>query len=306
MFRYGLFVLCVILMPIMAGGNADNRGVLDANKYGDEPHRYVLKMMNNGRVTCTANLVNGKIVTAKHCLNDFKNLRANCADDNTVYTFQTLDGSEIKAKVTSCGGYKNTLDTLSGDWAVLDPEVHTSELHFADGCERDGGVVNDDEGIMTGYGKLKVLKDADVTGFVHSYLRFLFDAQMGFPVGTSKDADVDELAERVEALDKGVQDVRSEGTNCSRDFLNSASYYGINVDEWFDDSNPKTRECGVSSCDTSMCELDCNAWQGDSGAGFWKKVADGKYCFGGVLSQAADDIGGGNSVARGSVYIVLY
>ncbi len=269
MFRYGLFVLCVILMPIMAVGNADNRGVLDVNKYGDVPHRYVLKMMNNGRVTCTANLVDEKIVTAKHCLNDFKSLQGNCAGDNTLYTFQTLDGSEIKATVTSCGGYDNTRDTLSGDWAVLVPE-HTSGLQFADGCKANDGVVDYDEGIMTGYGKLKVLKDEDVTGFVHSYLRFLFDAQMGFPVGTSKDADVDELAKRVYALDKGVRDVRSEGTNCSRDFLNSASYYGINVDEWFDDSNPKTRECGAGSCNDTMCKLDCNAWQGDSGAGFWK------------------------------------
>ena len=232
MIGYGVLILCALLMPVMAVADVDNRYYLSESEYLDPPHKYVLKMIDAGRIKCTANLVDGKIITAKHCLTNYIELPENCSGYDATYVFQTLDGAEITARVDACGDYRNTPDTLSGDWAVLTPVTNYVELEYADVCTLE----ESDEGIVTGYGKLKVLTDSDVTNFVHSYLRFLFDAEKGYPMGTSKNADVDSLAEAVEALDTGVTDVRSEDTMCAGDFLDNASYYGIDANEWFDDA----------------------------------------------------------------------
>jgi hypothetical protein len=159
---------------------------------------------------------------------------------------------------------------------------------------------------------LKKLYATDVTHFVHAYLRFLFDAEMGLPVGTSKDADVNDLNNRLIA--EGVHDVSSEGGHtgthrnmCATDFMDNAVHYNIDVNEWFNDNRPKTRLCTIVDAADGGCtgciRLNCNAWQGDSGAGFWVKKGENDYCFAGVLSQGFDDIGGVNSIGNGTVQV---
>lgn len=307
MIRWGLVAVCVMCVPMvaLAGDAADIRRYLTPPEYGNAPHKYVLKMMGDGRVKCTANLVNDKIVTAKHCLNDYKNKI--CANDMVaeVYEFQTLAGNSVTAKLIECGGYDGTRGTLAGDWAILEP-VGESNSELVTVCDN---IDNDNTIVMTGFGKLKVLTSDDVQDYIHAYLRFLFDAQTGRPMGTSRDANVDELYQRGRASEKGVQEVRSpgDGAMCATDFMDNASAYGIDVDAWFDNSEPKTRDCSVAGTNGGGDMLllhDCNAWMGDSGAGVWKDMGDGNYCFAGVLSQSKDHVGGTNSIGKGSIQFV--
>lgn len=307
MIRRGLVAVCVMCVPmvVMAGDEADIRRYLQPSEYGNAPHKYVLKMMDDGRVKCTANLVNGKIVTAKHCLNNYTNKI--CTNDMVaeVYEFQTLSGDSVSAKLMECGGYDGTGWSLAGDWAILEPDNDLG-LVFGDKCE---DVTDGDTIVMTGFGKLQVLKSSDIQHYIHAYLRFLFDAQTGRPMGTSRDANVEELYQRGQASQKGVQEVRSPSADamCATDFMDNASAYGIDVDVWFDNSEPKTRTCSVASTNDGgdMRWLqDCNAWMGDSGAGVWKDMGDGNYCFAGVLSQSKDHVGGTNSIGRGSIQFV--
>ena len=97
MIRWGLLAVCVMCMPMvaMADDAADIRRYLHPSEYGNAPHKYVLKMMDDGRVKCTANLVNDKIVTAKHCLNNYTN--KTCTNDMVaeVYEFQTLPSKSV-------------------------------------------------------------------------------------------------------------------------------------------------------------------------------------------------------------------
>lgn len=301
--------LCAVLMPLLAiadEAEVDNRRYLEQGKYGDAPHKFVLLMKSRGRNHCTANLVQvgeaKKIITARHCLGS--------CDKATIYEFDTLNNQKVSAEVDSdsCGNFdREDADTISGDYAILTPTPGTTALDFGTVCE--GDVVSGATGVMTGYGVLKPLEAPDVTHFIHAYLRFLYDAQMGLPVGTSKDANVNDLNNQLIA--EGVHDVSSEGGHtgvyknmCATDFMSSASYYDIEVDKWFNDERPKTRECTVTAVsDAGNIKLDCNAWQGDSGAGFWVKKDENSYCFAGVLSQGFDDIGGENSIGNGTVQV---
>lgn len=307
--------LCAVLMPFLAIADeavVDNRHYLEQSEYGIAPHKFVLLMKSRGRNHCTANLVQvgeaKKIITARHCLGS--------CDDGASYEFYTLNGQTVSAKVDSdsCGNFdREDADTISGDYAILTPTPTSGmdALEFGTICT--GNINSRTTGVMTGYGVLKPLEAPDVTHFIHAYLRFLFDAEMGLPVGTSKDANVNDLNSQL--TQKGVHDVSSEGGHtgmyknmCATDFMSSASYYDIEVDEWFNDVHPKTRECTVVDvayggfC-RDCIKLDCNAWQGDSGAGFWVKKGENDYCFAGVLSQGFDDIGGVNSIGNGTVQV---
>ncbi len=308
--------LCAVLMPLLAIADeavVDNRHYLEQSEYESPPHKFVLLMKSRGRNHCTANLVQvgetnlvqvgetKKIITARHCLGS--------CDNDTSYEFYTLNGQNVSATVDRCGNFdREDADTISGDYAILTPTSGMDALEFGTVCE--DGVVSGVTGVMTGYGVLKPLDATDVTDFIHAYLRFLFDAEMGLPVGTSKDANVNDLNNRLIA--EGVHDVSSEGGHtllhknmCATDFMSSASYYDVEVDKWFNDERPKTRECTVTAVvDGGGIKLDCNAWQGDSGAGFWVKNGENSYCFAGVLSQGYDDIGGVNSIGNGTVQVV--
>ena len=302
--------LCAVLMPFLAiadEAEVDNRDYLEQSEYGNPPHKFVLLMKSRGRNHCTANLVQvggaKKIITARHCLGG--------CDAGTNYEFYTLNGQTVSAEVDgdSCGDFNGTQATIPEDYAVLRPTSDVTGLNFGPVCEDD--VASDASGVMTGYGVLKPLDAKDVTDFIHAYLRFLYDAEMGLPVGTSKDANVNDLNSQL--IQKGVRDVSSEGghaggTNmCATDFMSSASYYDIEVDKWFNDERPKTRECTVTAVSGGDCggciKLNCNAWQGDSGAGFWVKKGENDYCFAGVLSQGYDDIGGEYSIGKGTVQV---
>lgn len=303
--------LGAILMPCFAIADeavVDNRHYLEQGEYGNAPHKFILLMRSGGRNHCTANLVQvggaKKIITARHCLGG--------CDAGTNYEFYTLNGQTVSATVDSCGDFNRTQATIPGDYAVLTPTSDVTGLEFGTICGDD--VVSDGaSGVMTGYGVLKKLYATDVTHFVHAYLRFLFDAEMGLPVGTSKDADVNDLNNRLIA--EGVHDVSSVGGHtgthrnmCATDFMDNAVHYDIDVNEWFNDNRPKTRLCTIVDAADGGCagciRLNCNAWQGDSGAGFWVGPNNsGEYCFAGVLSQGYDDIGGVNSIGNGTVQV---
>lgn len=307
MIRWGLVAVCVMCVPMvaMAGDEVDVRVYLASSEYSNAPHKYVLKMMDGGRVKCTANLVNGKIVTAKHCLNNYKNKICTSSMRDEFYEFQTLSGDSVTAKLIECGGYNGNAATLTGDWAILDPD-NDSGSGFGNKCD---DINNGDTIVMTGFGKLKVLKSSDIQDYIHAYLRFLFDAQTGRPMGTSRYANVADLYQRVQASEKGGREVRSpdDDNMCATDFMDNASAYGIDVNVWFDNSEPKTRTCNVASFteDGGMWRLqECNAWMGDSGAGVWKNMGEGNYCFAGVLSQSKDHVGGDFSIGRGSIQFV--
>jgi len=332
---FGFFTI-LLVVPVWADTyTIDQRQYVDDATWATKPYRHVLKMgYVTGRPWCTANMVAGKIVTAKHCvlnkdLNDVK--------------FTAFDGTEIYVESVSVTGSYDEIDeeidgkivqkeiNFEGDWAVLTPRSKyqkfvTNNSIFNVNAQSSGpwanvGIDVEDVNFMViGCGALKIMSDEEIEIFRRAYVDFLYDNHPSYKniekvTGTMKQKTFEEneiinIADRDEDGDDGW----------GRRFYLSRNKYldRVGVDAWslFHD----TDRIKVSYCYWIWDKSDwdnyhgCQIWGGNSGGGAYSvvdpslssgtsffnsaKEDEGSYLLG-ILTRGWSYVGGG---ARSSSY----
>ena len=168
----------------------DRRCYVDGATWAKEPYKHVLKMGDRtGDPWCTANMVAGRIVTAKHCVldKDLNNVKFTAFDGTEIYVDpmaesgsyytekQVIDGEEVKEEYN-----------FEGDWAVLTPKsvyqkfVTDNSIYNVNGglgplgSSLAGAAFNVDFAVI-GFGALKIMSDKEIKNFRRAYVDFLYD-----------------------------------------------------------------------------------------------------------------------------------
>ena len=173
-----ILLLAVVPNPVCGGGfTADKRVYVTNEQWATEPYRYLLaKYVEEDGIEknrCTANMVCGKIVTARHCIHD------DCHNSNEIHMFKAYDGTKLQAKCENMGDY--VLDQIgakegkNGDWAILEPidehkqfVVDNGICNFPSHTEGSSGRV-----YAAGFGGLKIMSDAEIESLRRAYVYFL-------------------------------------------------------------------------------------------------------------------------------------
>ena len=164
------------------GYTVDLRKYVSNSEWADGlPYRYILRMMifneDTGKVEtqCTGNMINGKIVTARHCLAD----EMKCGQDRKNYSFRMFDGTEVRAKVADCGAPG---DQDVGDWVIMDVVdtakqkivrehslTSVEDIKGADQIKRFAVANRNKKLVSSGFDALKVMNDAEIEIFQKAF-----------------------------------------------------------------------------------------------------------------------------------------
>ena len=175
---------CTYSAPIKRSGayTIDLRKyVSDAEWAGGLPYKYLLRMMIPNEDTekletqCTGNMINGKIITARHCLAD----EMKCEQDRKNYYFRMYDGTEIRAKVADCGAQN---EQGTGDWVIMDVvdtanqkivrEHSLASVEDIKGAYQIKKFANENGNkklVSSGFDSLKVMNDAEIEIFQKAF-----------------------------------------------------------------------------------------------------------------------------------------
>lgn len=276
----------------------DKRQYVSKAQWATVPYRHVLAVRYAGRGVrgnfCTANMVGGKIVTAKHCLYDDYGL-----DEFAKHVrFVAWNGTEIQVKDIVAGAYDRETDTVfAGDWAVLTPKEE-----FQDFVMKNSTVIENVASVkgrpvvQIGFGGLKILSDQEIDAFHKAYVKFLRDNE-------------DKLGKQdVEAaIDKANRRGIDLETQFGYLFMDARQRYGIDVDgTWFADmSRLKLSRCKMGGYfgvyqdyKDTFEDTMCQSWGGDSGGGIfvdWDTVGPvrtGYVPIVAVMTRGSRQIGG--------------
>lgn len=239
----------------------ERRCYVDDNMWQKAPYKYVLKMYSKSkdRVFCAANMVSGKIVTAKHCLEN---------DQVSDIEFIAFDGKKISVKnndyVMGTGDFRyNDYE----DWAVLTPISEDSEFvinnSINDTASFDvGDYWADGSFISTGCGQLKILSDKEIEAFKKAYLEYLEEHAEELRGSFLSDNEMTDHKQTIK-----ISSIKA--------LLKADAYfskYGFTVkDIFWDQNNLKASVCdsvGVSF--NNIMNTSCKAFCGDSGGGIYQ------------------------------------
>lgn len=225
------------------------------------PFKHVLRMGN----WCSAVMVEGSIMTAKHCLYD--------ESRDKEYSFDSYDG-HLSAALSRFGDFQSDNPvTFSGDWAVLTPDASDSDGFVSQNSvalsQRDA-VGHAGLFVLAGYGGLRVMSDEEIARFQKAYAEYLRTRQVQ-----------DKYFDQTNALnrfgERGIQfidDLKSDGQG-GADYSSGIEYsqkYGLYYSDFIDDrlKYSWTKAASMDLANKGMLQnFDLQAWQGDSGAGIY-------------------------------------
>ena len=316
-----LFSCIMAVLPAVACADTfttDKRTYVTNAQWQSTPYKHVLAMFDNeGGVDtnyCTANMVRGKILTARHCLGDN-------VDSSTVYTFRAYDGTRLHATVENYGGYVGAVvaENNPGDWAILKPSdasaqrfVSDNSIHnFPSATSGRSGTV-----YALGFGGLKIMSDQEISSFREAYLYYL----RNFSNSSSMLIDIQEQSDSIDmetrtgtgfyvdlycSQNNDARGTRYNGGTCSgtkyEEKFNGVSFSWLN-----DTARLKNGTCRYSynevSPDGTYQGLQCQFWGGNSGGGVYLPRESGYLI--GIQTRAGNLVGGRNHSARGLGTIV--
>lgn len=295
----------------------DRRTVVSESEWANNsPYIHVLKAGEYKRgkweTFCTANMIQGKIVTAQQCYASVSNV---CLDSDKNYLFQDVDGRVIVARAVACGtgGALNT----HTDWIVFVP-VDEAGRGVVD--SKSGRVVSDGSQFVgrpvlsVGFGGLKVLSDAEIENIMVAYVAFL--RLSGFNASVVRSFNVDTT------YGLGFLEDMRGSTECRQWFLNDRSKYernclngrgeyrysglnyagcGLDYFDIFDDREAMKASMGATGARAGELEYS-QIWIGDAGGGVYLESDKSLI---GVLNGLSGDlhVGGKTHAGRG---LVLY
>ena len=159
--------------------------VSDSEWAGRAPYKYLLKLKQYNEDTrqyetgCTGNMIRGKIVTARHCLDDMDV----CDGDKKLYSFYMADGTEIKAQVRYCSDVNSG---VAGDWVIFDvaqdalrPIVQSSSGMAVESIMESEDIQDFARSnanktlVSSGFDSLKVMPDAEIDLFHKTYMAYI-------------------------------------------------------------------------------------------------------------------------------------
>ena len=280
-----LFVVfcCIVASNVLADSyTLDKRRYVTDALWKQEPYSYVLKLRHKtGRSPfCTANMIGGKIVTAKHCMSG-KNIQD--------IVFIAYNGRAMCAQKGLVGNYvEDNASTYNGDWAVFTP------------CAKDAGFVKEnsldfygltipvsamvDRVSYLGYGALKIMSDEEIDKFRRAYYAFLYDKSSN-KNNQRRDFYVSYMA-TINA-GKGI----NVGTKQGKEFLKNLDKYGLNPNIFSDTDRLKESKCVIKKDPNktlTLNDLDCQSWGGNSGGGLYM-VGFAKDVMGNIIREAHFD-----------------
>lgn len=240
----------------------DRRCYVDDATWSTKPYKHVLKMkyIDDDLVFCTANMVSGKILTARHCISDAK---------IGELEFIAFDGSRIRVQQSFSGA--SEFVTSDQDWIVFMPisawQDFVSSNSIRNISDDFVGAGKNSEGIIAGFGGLKILSDQEILNFQKAYKEYieLF--------GSYFDSDDTEIDENSVNLTDTIKDDKKKYL-----FYDTISPYLLKYDlpevkELFFD----TEQLKVGFCkDIQLMDgydilgvTKCQAWGGNSGGGLY-------------------------------------
>ena len=232
------------------------------NTWSSEPYSYVLQMRNKkgGAPFCTANMVAGKIVTAKHCI-------VNKSLNDIV--FIDSSGRNLCATSGKAGNYeKEQANTYSGDWAVLTPCSKDKEYVKKNSLSMFGDNIpvsaTIDRVYYLGFGALKIMSDEEIKKFKQAYYSFVYDHAKTKPKKDKKDY----VAEATADKKSGIKLNNSTGQL----FIKNMKKYGVDPNIFKDTYNLKASVCTTNDSPNKtnlLKNLKCQSWGGDSGGGLY-------------------------------------
>lgn len=280
------FLVSLFVVPVWADTyTIDQRQYVDDATWATKPYRHVLKMkyIDDDLVFCTANMVSGKILTARHCINDAK---------VGELEFIAFDGSRIRVQQFFSGD--SEFVTFDQDWVVLMPISTWRDFVSSNSIRNISddfvGFGKNSEGIIAGFGGLKILSDQEILNFQKAYREYieLFGSYFNSD-GTEIDENSVNLADRIKDDKK------------KRSFYDTINPYLLKyglpeVKELFFD----TEQLKVGFCkDIQLMEgydilgvTKCQSWGGNSGGGLYvDKNEKGLWYLVGLL------LGGGSVIS---------
>ena len=231
------------------------------------PYKHVLKMQkrSNGLVFCTANMVKGKIVTARHCI-----------ENNNMFDvdFVAFDGRKIQI------GYLDHLSKYPNEYyqrdiAILEPSlwgtsfVTENSINVIDDAS---GEINNKSFINVGCGGLKILSDKEIHLFKQAYSEFLKNPnKQTVPAGEESDVLYNPIIDNGKTANL-IPYLGQKG------FLNEFTQYlqkyglGSAEDLFHDSYNMKMSLCTDFDLSRSLGLVysNCKGWHGNSGGGVYR------------------------------------
>lgn len=265
--------------------------------WGQEPYSYVLQVRKKGStfVSCTANMIAGKIVTAKHCLVNKKLAEVE---------FVSHDGRVLCANGGHWGKYEEgKTETYSGDWAVLEPCQKDVEYVKKQSLNMFGEKVPVSASFgnlrYIGCGALKIMSDEEIKAFKMAYYKYVYDNAEKKPSMSR-----DEYAQNM--YNKNKDDSISVSSGVGKKFVANMTKYGLSGNIFRDTGKLKVSFCNVKEDPNSvsiMRDVSCQSWGGNSGGGLYMmtyaKDFSGKinkeasfFNFVGVHTRGAGGVGG--------------
>ncbi len=244
----------------------ERRCYLTEDAWQRAPYKHVLKMWRkaDGKVYCTANMVFGQIVTARHCIEDY-----NVSD----LKFIAFDGREITVKYV---GYENEFAYGKHnpfiDIVFLTPSEKDADFVKSNSINTAESINSVTSGsfVSVGCGGLKILSDKEIDLFQHAYSEFLQNNK--------------EYVARNSDEDFG-KPILDDGKTMNLTYLLSKEFYekinpylikyglGTAEDIFTNDSkNIKASLCDRFDQPDEDRELygNCSGWHGDSGGGVYR------------------------------------
>lgn len=235
----------------------DRRQYVSDFLWSKEPYKYVLKVFDKQRntVMCTANMVGGKIVTARHCIqgSPLKN-----------FEFIAFDGRRMTASFSDTQTDYSDWDSyysLSEDYVVLIPDKSSQNFVADNSINTMNDYHMNNAFISVGCGALKVMSNEEISKFKSAYMDFLADIDSSFGETVIDDDTIN--------LTYMLSDAFYEDIN---PYLKK---YGlVNSDKLFHDSNNiKFSVCGdvnlKDDLEFGLIIGACQGWHGDSGGGLY-------------------------------------
>ena len=230
----------------------DKRCYISDTTWQNKPYKHILKMYDNDAniVFCTANMVAGKIITARHCVEN--------KDINKI-NFIAATGTRISVQHLHIETDSSDYVPMSQDWVILTP---TSEFQ---NFVKENSIYNvqDISGfsggsfIVMGYGGLKILKDKEISDLKKAYLEYL--GTTDFADSLLKDDDSIEINTKIVGFKDGITP-----------YLHKYGFVSAE-DVFMDTNNMKLSVCsnvGTFS-DIDMILGNCQTWGGNSGGGLY-------------------------------------
>ena len=215
--------------------------VTDAQKNEIPYSATVALVEDNGYKYCSGTIVEDKnilyVFTAKHCMHGKTKHKILLHNGDYVYAYKVEEGDFY---------YKGGQPfNMISDYAVLEIRPNDEDVPFVHVIERS----QSDDARLIGYGKLKIMSDAEIKNFKQQYLSYL---QKKYPDITD------------DSMNMGVKNKDSVKWRKSKQFKEDLS-------DVFKDEKLK-----VSFCKYSVNgELSgCQGWHGDSGAGIFDNNSD--------------------------------